>query len=48
MVLHTVADKKEWGVNHPYITSAKDWVGPENGRFLMTFSTVFADVGGWV
>ena len=24
------------------------WVGPENGKFLLTFSIVFADVGGWV
>ena len=24
------------------------WMDPENGRFLPTFSTVFADVGGWV
>ena len=24
------------------------WAGSVNGRFLLTFCTVFADVGGWV
>ena len=24
------------------------WVGPENGKFLLTFSTGFADVDWWV
>ena len=23
------------------------WVGPENGKFLLTFTIVFAEVGGW-
>ena len=34
--------------DHFYITSAKVlmWVGSENLQFLLTFSTIDADVGG--
>ena len=24
------------------------WVGSENGNFLLIYSTIYADVGGWV
>ena len=30
------------------ITSAKRWVGSEKWQFLLIFSTIYADVGGWV
>ena len=33
-------------IDHPYTTSAKDWVG--GSRLWLTFSTVFADGGGWL
>ena len=28
--------------------SAKRWVGSENGNFRLIYSTIYADVGGWV
>ena len=32
----------------PILRQQKDWVGVENGHFLSTFSTIYADkVGGW-
>ena len=34
--------------DHSNITSAKRWVGSENGNFLLIYSTIYADVGGWV
>ena len=40
---------RNWSRGHSSITSAKKWVGGvRKWQFLLIYSTIYADLGGWV